>query len=225
MNIDRDLLRTRLRDFNFGAIQQVASLVHSGVVALAAVVLMEILTAQEHAVLRLVLWGNSLAVVLIAFCGMYFNSMLAAPRGLGLVLLTLLIGLLEFLHFVVLSEGFAAKDGWRWWYAVQFLLSLVTVVTLHVTLVRWRSDFVAPDAQEFDPIMKGWTKTDRDGQAIVTILTAAAAVFAFVIDDDAYWALVILYAYSAVLFALAVAAFATISGRFDQLRRFVRTNG
>ena len=64
---DRETLRARLRDYNVVVFQIASSLVQSGVLALAAIVLIDILYAERDQAILLLLWLASFVFAVLSF--------------------------------------------------------------------------------------------------------------------------------------------------------------
>ena len=77
---DAETLRSRLRDYNVVVFQIASSLVKSGVLALAAIVLIDILYAERDQAILLLLWLGSFVFAVLAFERQLYLP-LATPRG------------------------------------------------------------------------------------------------------------------------------------------------
>jgi hypothetical protein len=219
--INKSVLRDRVRDFNFTAQQQIASLVQSGVLALAAIVLLEIAYEPDDRIMRIVLWGASLVICLTVFAYLMLNAILAGPRGTGLPVMAMIAGLFEFLMFAILSPRDGADDAWRWWFLIVFLAAALGAGAFHIVLTRWRHDIVDDDLKALEPKQMKWVRVDRLAQFLGMALAGTLAAIALGADSAASWRDPTLLTGAIVFAAASIHFFTIMNQRFNDLLTFV----
>lgn len=127
--IDIEIVEARMRDLGEQTISQTVSLFKGGTFALAAVLLLEIVSQPEGRLLRLALWLSSFLLALVSYNAHINSSVTAFRESVAAVVVIIVQMMAELLLFVVLTPRFA-DQAWRGWLVIYALFALLTAVRL-----------------------------------------------------------------------------------------------
>jgi uncharacterized membrane protein YgdD (TMEM256/DUF423 family) len=157
---DAQTLRARLKDYNVVVFQIASSLVASGVLALAAVVLVEIFYAQRDQTILLLLWLASFVFAILSFERQLYLP-LATPRGgVSDVWPLMLLGLAEFVSFACLSPRASGEAPWQIWYFSSTASAIMGAATVWQAARFVNLDDYAPDVKPVGRIFAAWLQQD-----------------------------------------------------------------
>jgi hypothetical protein len=185
---DADTLRARLRDYNVVVFQIASSLVKSGVLALAAIVLIDILFAERDQTILLLLWLGSFAFAVLAFERQLYLP-LATPRGgISDVWPLMLLGLAEFVSFACLSPRDSGIAPWQLWYFSSTASAIMGAATVWQASRFANLDDYAPNVKVVGRIFEAWLRHDlRELIIVVNVSLAFCIVLAVdVLPDDIF---------------------------------------
>ena len=178
---DAETLRARLRDYNVVVFQISSSLVKSGVLALAAIVLIDILYAQHDQALLLLLWLGSFVFAVLAFERQLYLP-LATPRGgISDVWPLMLLGLAEFVSFACLSPRASGEAPWQLWYFSTSASAIMGAAAVWQAARFVNLDDYAPDVKPVGRIFASWLRQDLRELIIVV---GVSLVFCIVLAAD-----------------------------------------
>lgn len=173
---DRETLRARLRDYNVVVFQIASSLVQSGVLALAAIVLIDILYAQRDVPLLLLLWLAAFVFAVLAFERQLYLP-LATPRGgVSDVWPLMLMGLAQFVSFACLSPRANGVAPWELWYFAYTAGTIMGAVTIWQAARFVTLDDYSPDLRPVGESFAGWLRHDLKELVIVVSVSVVLCV-------------------------------------------------
>jgi hypothetical protein len=157
---DQETLRARLRDYNVVVFQIASSLVKSGVLALAAIVLIDILYAQRDQTILLLLWLASFVFAVVAFERQLYLPLATSRGGVSDVWPLMLLGLAEFLSFACLSPRASGEAPWQLWYFSWAASSIMGAATVWQAARFASLDDYAPESKHVGRIFAAWLRQD-----------------------------------------------------------------
>lgn len=173
---DGETLRARLRDYNVVVFQIASSLVQSGVLALAAVVLVDILYAERDQAILLLLWLAAFVYGVLAFERQLYLP-LATPRGgVGDVWPLMLLGLAQFVSFACLSPRASGVAPWELWYFSSTASSIMGAGAVWQAARFANLDDYAPDVKQVGRAFAAWLKRDLIELIVVVGVSVALCV-------------------------------------------------
>lgn len=185
---DAETLRARLRDYNVVVFQIASSLVTSGVLALAAVVLIDIFFAQRDQAILFLLWLASFVFAVLAFERQLYLP-LATPRGgVSDVWPLMLLGLAEFVSFACLSPRASGEAPWQLWYFSTTASAIMGAATVWQAARFVNLDDYAPDVKVVGRVFETWLRQDlRELNIVVCVSLVFCIVLASgVLSDDIF---------------------------------------
>jgi hypothetical protein len=145
--LDARTVHGRLRDYGLWAHTQVSSLLFSGIFALAAVVLLDILRTPDHLVIRLAMWTVAMASEIATLTRQMQRPVLMARSGMNDLPILVGRGFLSLIVLALIAPQYGGAEGWR--YAFLAVLGLLVCSRLLVV------DFVAiASAQTYAPALQ-----------------------------------------------------------------------
>jgi hypothetical protein len=157
--LDAETLLTRAREVHYNAVVQTASLVMSGIVAIAAIELIEIVKGQDDVAIRLALW-----LATAAMSAWYFRFQMVRPMwstaqspldDTGIFLVT---GFLLVLMFALLAPIPGVAQSWKFWligYAVLTIFGSAATAGVYRLLTSGRlASLVSEELSEFLSVMR-----------------------------------------------------------------------
>jgi hypothetical protein len=173
---DRETLRARLRDYNVVVFQIASSLVQSGVLALAAIVLIDILYAERDQVILLSLWLGAFVFAVLAFERQLYLP-LATPRGgVSDVWPLMLLGLAQFVSFACLSPRANGVAPWELWYFSSTASAIMGLAAVWQASRFATLDDYAPDVKHVGQTFADWLKRDLKELVIVVAVSLSLCV-------------------------------------------------
>jgi hypothetical protein len=164
---DRETLRARLRDYNVVVYQIASSLVQSGVLALAAIVLIDILYAQREVHILLLLWLAAFVFAVLAFERQLYLP-LATPRGgVSDVWSLMLMGLAQFVSFACLSPRANGVAPWELWYFAYTASTIMGAVTIWQAARFVTIEDYSPELKPVGESFAAWLRHDLKELVIV----------------------------------------------------------
>jgi len=127
-DLDLQTLGTRFRDYGMMAHTQVTSLMFSGIFALAAFVLLDMLRTPDQRALRLSFWLVAITAEISTLNHQMLRPVLLGSSGMDSIPLLALRGVIAMFAFALLSPQYAGADGWHFVYLV--LIPLVGIGSL-----------------------------------------------------------------------------------------------
>jgi hypothetical protein len=127
--IDATLIDARMRDLAQTAVNQIVSLFKGGTFALAAVLLLEIITQPEGRLLRLVLWAASFACALTSYNAWLNSSVIDFRESVGGIVFIIIQMMSELILFATLTPRFT-EQAWRGWVLVYGTFMAITAVRM-----------------------------------------------------------------------------------------------
>lgn len=185
--LDAETLLGRVREVNYNAVVQTASLVMSGIVAIAAIELVEIMRGQDDVAIRLALWLATAANSVYIFRFQMVRLMMAATAqypvdAAGVFLLT---GFLLVLMFALLAPIPGVAQSWKFW-LIGYAVLLIFVVAVNVGLYRLMT--TARLASLFSDELSEFASVIRARFEFQWRLGAAFAAFGLSVAALAWWA-------------------------------------
>ncbi|MBL9095805.1 MAG: hypothetical protein JNK07_02670 [Alphaproteobacteria bacterium] len=173
---DRETLRARLRDYNVVVFQIASSLVQSGVLALAAIVLIDILYAERDQAILLLLWLASFVFAVLSFERQLYLP-LATPRGgVGDVWPLMLLGLAQFVNFACLSPRTNGEAPWELWYFSTTASAIMGAAAVWQAARFANLDDYEPALRPVGEMLVAWLKHDLMELKIVAAVSLALSV-------------------------------------------------
>ena len=173
---DQETLRARLRDYNVVVFQIASSLVQSGVLALAAIVLVDILYAERNQTILLLLWLAAFVFAVLAFERQLYLP-LATPRGgVGDVWPLMLMGLAQFVSFACLSPRSNGEAPWELWYFASTAGAIMGAATVWQAARFANLDDYSPELKPVGQAFASWLKHDLAELVIVVSVSVALCV-------------------------------------------------
>lgn len=173
---DRETLRARLRDYNVVVFQIASSLVQSGVLALAAIVLIDILYAEREVPLLLLLWLAAFVFAVLAFERQLYLP-LATPRGgVSDVWPLMLMGLAQFVSFACLSPRANGVAPWELWYFAYTAGMIMGAVTIWQAARFVTLDDYSPELRPVGESFAAWLRYDLKELVVVVSVSVVLCV-------------------------------------------------
>lgn len=173
---DSETLRARLRDYNVVVFQIASSLVQSGVLALAAIVFIDILYVERDQALLLLLWLAAFMFAVLAFERQLYLP-LATPRGgVSDVLPLMLMGLAQFLSFACLSPRANGVAPWELWYFSSTASAIMGLATVWQATRFFNLNDYAPETKRVGEVFVAWLKHDMTELTIVVAVSVSLCV-------------------------------------------------
>lgn len=173
---DAETLRARLRDYNVVVFQIASSLVQSGVLALAAIVFIDILYAERDQALLVLLWLGSFVFAVLAFKRQLYLP-LATPRGgVSDVWPLMLMGLAQFVSFACLSPRANGVAPWELWYFSTTASAIMGAATVWQAARFFNLDDYAPELRRVGVAFEAWLKHDMKELVIVVSVSVLLCV-------------------------------------------------
>jgi hypothetical protein len=173
---DAETLRARLRDYNVVVFQIASGLVQSGVLALAAIVFIDILYAERDQALLLLLWLGSFVFAVLAFERQLYLP-LATPRGgVGDVWPLMLMGLAQFVSFACLSPRANGVAPWELWYFSTTASAIMGAATVWQASRFFNLDDYAPALKPVGQAFGAWLRHDLNELVVVVSVSIALCV-------------------------------------------------
>ena len=173
---DSETLRARLRDYNVVVFQIASGLVQSGVLALAAIVFIDILYAERDQGLLLLLWLGSFVFAVLAFERQLYLP-LATPRGgISDVWPLMLMGLAQFVSFACLSPRANGVAPWELWYFSTTASAIMGAATVWQASRFFNLDDYAAESKHVGQTFEAWLKHDLKELTIVVLVSVALCV-------------------------------------------------
>lgn len=173
---DKETLRARLRDYNVVVFQIASSLVQSGVLALAAIVLIDILYAERSQTILLLLWLASFVFAVLAFERQLYLP-LATPRGgVSDVWPLMLMGLAQFVSFACLSPRANGVAPWELWYFAYTAGTIMGAATIWQAARFANMDDYSPELRSVGETFAAWLKHDLRELIIVVAVSLVLCV-------------------------------------------------
>jgi hypothetical protein len=223
--VTRAELAQRMREFVTTSYFTTMDLMGGGVIAIASVVLLEIVASESFSWLRALLWITSLLAFLVVRSFNRIGALLSSSAfNAGDHAYPVLIGFAEMCSFVFLTDRFANGPFAIGWAASLAGTSLFSCLLIHnrIRQIKPARDY-ADDAQAFVEAYTAWHKQGRVGTMVWTIASAAAAIAAWLLlrvaeAAMASWITIAVLAVAAFAFAtIGLSMSGTVFNRFSQL--------
>ncbi len=173
---DRETLRARLRDYNVVVFQIASSLVQSGVLALAAIVLIDVLYAQRDVPILLLLWLAAFVFAVLAFERQLYLP-LATPRGgVSDVWPLMLMGLAQFVSFACLSPRANGVAPWELWYFAYTASAIMGAATIWQAARFVTIEDYSPELKPVGESFAAWLRRDLKELVIVVSVSLVLCV-------------------------------------------------
>ena len=164
---DQETLRARLRDYNVVVFQIASSLVTSGVLALAAIVFIDILYAERDQGILLALWLGAFVFAVLAFERQLYLP-LATPRGgVADVWPLMLLGLAQFVSFACLSPRASGVAPWPLWFFSSTATAIMGAATVWQAARFATLDDYTPEMKHVGQTFAAWLAQDLRELVIV----------------------------------------------------------
>lgn len=147
--IDAQLIEARMRDLAQNAVMQTVSLFKGAIFALAAVLLLEIVTQQDGRILRLVLWTASFGLALTSYNAWLNASVIDFRESVADVVLIVVQMMSELMLFVTLTPRFS-DQAWRGW----VLLYGIFTATTAARMLFFRSNLAVAVNPSLQPMLE-----------------------------------------------------------------------
>jgi hypothetical protein len=198
-----ETIRRRAADFNYVLYLQVASLLASATLALAAVVLVQIIEAADDTVLRLTLWLATVLAVFSIFARAVHDNMFQTARVRLGVWYYLLMGLAQLIMFATLQPQDRIPNSWHWWFpaAVAYMIATAFLVR-HIARTVKPSDFPRELAAFASAFIARTRVHDLRLIASNIVVLLVATVLVFLAPDDAALLKLAVTAFGALISAL-----------------------
>jgi hypothetical protein len=112
--LDARTVHGRLRDYGLWAHTQVSSLLFSGIFALAAVVLLDILRTPDHRVIRLTMWVAAMVTEVATLTRQMQRPILMVRSGMDDLPVLVARGFLTLIALALVAPQYGGVDGWRY---------------------------------------------------------------------------------------------------------------
>jgi hypothetical protein len=122
-------IEARMRDLAQTAVNQTVSLFKGGIFALAAVLLLEILSQPEGRLLRLALWLASFACALVSYNAWLNSSVIDFRESVGGIIFIIIQMMTELIQFATLTPR-VTEQAWRGWVLVYGIFMAITAVRM-----------------------------------------------------------------------------------------------
>lgn len=127
--VDAQLIEARMRDLAQNAVMQTVSLFKGGIFALAAVLLLEIVTQQDGRILRVMLWTASFALALTSYNAWLNASVIDFRETVADVVFIVVQMMSELMLFVTLTPKFS-DQAWRGWVLLYGVFTAITAARM-----------------------------------------------------------------------------------------------
>jgi hypothetical protein len=127
--IDATMVEARMRDLAQTAVNQTVSLFKGGIFALAAVLLLEIVSQPEGRLLRLVLWLASFACALTSYNAWLNASVIDFRESVIGILFIIIQMMAELILFATLTPR-VTEQAWRGWVLVYGMFMAITAIRM-----------------------------------------------------------------------------------------------
>jgi hypothetical protein len=173
---DGETLRARLRDHNVVVFQITSGLVQSGVLALAAVVLIDIFYADRDQAVLFSLWLGAFMFAVLAFQRQLYLPVATPRGGVSDVWPLMLLGLAQFVSFACLSPRANGVAPWGIWYFSSTASAIMGLAAVSQALRFATLDDYAPDVKEVGRQFARWLKRDVVELVIVVAVSVLLCV-------------------------------------------------
>lgn len=173
---DSETLRARLRDHNVVVFQITSGLVQSGVLALAAVVLIDIFYAERDQAVLLSLWLGAFVFAVLAFQRQLYLPVATPRGGVSDVWPLMLMGLAQFVSFACLSPRANGVAPWGIWYFSSTASAIMGLAAVYQALRFATLDDYAPDVKQVGRQFAAWLKRDLVELVIVVAVSVLLCV-------------------------------------------------
>lgn len=161
--LTRDALRARLTDFVAATYTSSTDLLGSGVVAVAAVVLLDVVSAENKELSKLLLWFASVLLFLMVRAFTRIGAVLSGARlSRGDQLWPVMTGFAEMVAFLTLSDRFAAAPFEIAWLLSHACQALFAGLLIHNRIGLLKPDDYADDLKSFVAFYKPWMESGRN---------------------------------------------------------------
>lgn len=155
-----EAVEARMRDLGQVAMNEVVSLFKGGTFALAAVLLLEIVSQSDGRLLRLVLWTSSFALALVSY-NAHINSLVFVFRESVTGIVCIIAQMMtELMLFVILTPRYA-DQAWRGWIVIYATFHLITALRLRFHPVGGGVPIELRLKPMFDALDKGRRRSAR----------------------------------------------------------------
>lgn len=180
-----EIVRRRAHDFNFNLYVQVASLLASATLALAAVELVQILESDDDIALRCSLWLATVLGVFGIFGRAIHDNMFQTARVRLGVWFYMLMGLSQLAMLATLQPQANSQLSWRWWFPASLLYMLSTAALVrHIGRHVRASDFPAALAAFAERFVRRTTTDDIRLVAANVVIICVATTYVFAASAD-----------------------------------------
>lgn len=183
-HLDPETLLARVKDFNYNATVQTASLVMSGLIALAGIQLIEIVKSQDDVAIRLLLWTHTL-VNAVFFLRYQLHSQLATTPHWpydGPTFLSI-FGVLQVATFVLLAPIPGIAQSWKWWFVGHATFSWLGAAVMMDVFFRLNptrlSTLYGAELTALVPLTRGDVVADTAGSTIAAVAASIAGAVAW----------------------------------------------
>ena len=173
---DGETLRARLRDHNVVVFQITSGLVQSGVLALGAVVLIDIFYAERDQAVLLSLWLGAFVFAVLAFQRQLYLPVATPRGGVSDIWPLMLLGLSQFVSFACLSPRANGVAPWGIWYFSSTASAITALAAVSQALSFATLDDYAPDVKQVGLRFAAWLKRDTVELIIVVAVSVLLCV-------------------------------------------------
>jgi hypothetical protein len=177
--LDRAELTQRFKAQGAELVIQVASLLQGGILSAAAFSLIEILRAHDDAIVRAILWLMSVVLSLVIFSRICRRAPFVTRAGIDVLFMVPIMGLFQIVLFAVLASNALGEGGWRYWYLVATLFAAASFFATWLNLRALKREQYGNDAEMAFCGYREILRRSCVETAVVTVLTAALAVWFF----------------------------------------------
>lgn len=178
------VLRERLHDYSAVAYTQVSGLMLSGIFALGAIALLDILRNPDHRVLRLSFWIMATSGEILAAMIQMQRPLLMRRSGVEEVPTLVWRGLVSLLVYATIAPQSGGADGWRYGYSLGILFLLANWVLNWEFKRALNQQRLAPEVSALvDRLLKSQLTLDRRYPVILAVLGALLALTALAPRD------------------------------------------
>jgi len=161
--LTRDALRARMTDFVAATYTSSTDLLGSGVVAVAAVVLLDVVSAEDKGLSKLLLWFASVLLFLMVRAFTRIGAILSGARlSRGDQLWPVMSGFAEMVAFLTLSDRFAAAPFEIAWLLSHACQAIFAGLLIHNRIALLNPDDYADDLKSFVAFYKSWMESGRN---------------------------------------------------------------
>jgi hypothetical protein len=186
--LDLHTVKARLRDYGLMAHTQVASLMMSGILAFAALSLLDIVRTPDLRLLRLLMWTSALTAETAVLVRQMQRPVLATrARGFDVAILTVR-GVFALLSFALIAPQTGGEDGWK------FLFPCGAVLLVCGAALRWQQNkqltLVAPPLEAAAEAIRQANARSLSEFPIGVLIVSAIFAFVVVAPDRATYVIV-----------------------------------